>query len=176
MVPDRAAVTGRRSAVAMSLAVLAASVPAASRAGGFAAPALDKSVVRLPLEKGISPSLAIQCMNLRANLHNMSKVGTLPLSAQVEAMLGKKQPLTEVFLFCNPITAMEMVAANLDFAAYLPCRITLTEDDKGRYWLVMLDLAPLIATIPAHSSLRPKAEKVKAILDSIMHAGAAGEL
>lgn len=164
----------RRSAIAASAAAFCAFPVASARAGSGSA--LDASVVRMKLQKGITPDVAVDCLKLRANLRNMKQVGYLPLSKQVEAMVGKPQKLTEVFLFCNPLIAIEMVAANIDFAAYLPCRITLTEDEAGDFWLVMLNLTPLIAQIPAGSALRAKAESVNDILMSIMHAGAAGEL
>lgn len=158
--------------------ILATPLAAACTIGVAAAatPAFAASVIKRPLQPGITPDVAADCMKLRANLRNMKQVGFLPLSAQVAAMLGKPQPLTEVYLFCDPLTAIDMVASNIDFAAYLPCRITLSEDTKGQYWLVMLNLAPLIAQIPANSPLRTKADKVNETLTSIMQAGVAGEL
>jgi uncharacterized protein (DUF302 family) len=165
----------RRSTIAATAAALCA-FPATAALAASSGAALDASVLRMKLQKGITPDVAVDCLKLRANLRNMKQVGYLPLSKQVEAMVGKPQKLTEVFLFCNPLIAIEMVAANIDFAAYLPCRITLTEDSEGSYWLVMLNLAPLIAQIPTGSALHAKAESVNDILMSIMHAGAYGEL
>ncbi len=164
----------RRSAIAAAAAVFCALHAASARADSGTA--LDASVVRMKLQKGITPDVAVDCLKLRANLRNMKQVGYLPLSKQVEAMVGRPQRLTEVFLFCNPLIAIEMVAANIDFAAYLPCRITLPEDAAGAYWLVMLDLKPLIAQIPAGSALHAKAEQVNDVLMSIMQAGASGSL
>jgi uncharacterized protein (DUF302 family) len=171
--------TKRRAFIAASatgFGVAALGHTPASGATPPLAPSLAQSVVRLPLQKGITPDVAVDCMKLRANMRNMKQVGYLPLSQQVTDMLGTKQRRTEVFLFCNPITAMAMVDSDIDFGAYLPCRITLTQDAKGQYWLVMLNLTPLIAQIPADSPLRPKAEAVNDILMSIIHAGAAGDL
>lgn len=164
----------RRSILAASIAAAISAPAQAATPAGHAA--FDASVVKRALATGITPRVAADCMKLRANLRNMKQVGFLPLSVQVAAMLGKPQRLTEVYLFCDPVTAIEMVASDIDFAAYLPCRITLTEDAAGKYWLVMLNLAPLIAQIPLGSPLLPKATKVAAILNSIMDAGATGAL
>ena len=80
-------------------------------------------VVRMPLSKGLSAQDCIQSMQLRANLLNMKQVGDLPLSAQVQAMTGKPQRLIRVFLFCNPLTAVQMVEGvdgSIDFAPTCP--------------------------------------------------------
>ncbi len=69
-----------------------------------------------------------------------------------------------------------MVDGSLDFAAYLPCRITLVEDENGKFWLVMMNLQPLIDSVPPDSPLRAKAEAVGKTLMRIMRAGARGAL
>lgn len=162
----------RRRVVGAGLALALApwSVDAATRS------AVDAPVVRMPLAKGVTPEDCVQSMDLRANLLNMKKVGDLPLSKQVEEMTGKPQRLIRVFLFCDPLTAMQMVGDSIDFAAYLPCRITLVEDAHSKYWLVMMNLKPLIDSVPKGSPLRAQAERVGGILQSIMHAGANGSL
>lgn len=161
----------RRWVLTAGLALGAAPLAQAVASGGENAP-----VVRVPLARGVTPQDCVQSMDLRANLLNMKKVGDLPLSKEVEAITGKPQRLIRVFLYCDPLTAMQMVGDSIDFAAYLPCRITLVEDAQGRYWLVMMNLKPLIDSVPAGSPLRAKAERVGQILQSIMHAGANGSL
>jgi uncharacterized protein (DUF302 family) len=139
--------------------------------GGAIAP-----VIRLRVNAGLSAHDCVQSMQLRANLLNMKQVGDLPLSEQVQAMTGKPQRLIRVFLFCDPPTAVQMVDGSIDFAAYLPCRITLVEDEREQLWLVMMNLQPLIDSVPKGSPLRKKAEKVGSTLMSIMRAGAKGAL
>jgi uncharacterized protein (DUF302 family) len=139
-------------------------------------PAYNGAVIKLPLARGLSAKDCVQSMQLRANLLNMKQVGDLPLSEQVQAMTGKPQRLIRVFLFCDPLTAVQMMAGSIDFAAYLPCRITLVEGDAGKLWLVMMNLQPLIDSVPPGSPLRDKAEKVGATLMQIMRAGANGSL
>lgn len=138
--------------------------------------ASNAPVIRHPLAKGLSAHDCVQSMQLRANLLNMKQVGDLPLSEQVQAMTGKPQRLIRVFLFCDPPTAVQMVTGSIDFAAYLPCRITLVEDETGQLWLVMMNLQPLIDSVPPGSALRKKAQKVGKTLSSIMQAGARGSL
>jgi uncharacterized protein (DUF302 family) len=176
--PTRRNTMQRRAALWLA-AVWAGS--AAAQGSAYARAGVDPStsnaaVIKMPLTKGLSAHDCVQSMQLRANLLNMKQVGDLPLSEQVQAMTGKPQRLVRVFLFCDPLTAIDMVdGGGIDFAAYLPCRITLVEDDAGKLWLVMMNLQPLIASVPP-GPLREKAEKVGATLMQIMKAGAEGSL
>lgn len=133
-------------------------------------------VMRIEVEKGVSAADAIESLKLRANKLNMKQVGDLPLSDQVKAMTNKDQRLVRVFLFCDPETAQKISDANIEFAAYLPCRISIAEDKDGKLWLVMLNLQPLIDQIAKDSPLRKEAEKVNESLIDIMKSGASGAL
>ena len=133
-------------------------------------------VLRMALEKGVNADDAIESLKLRANKLNMKQVGDLPLSDQVKAMTNKEQRLVRVFLFCDPATAQKISDANIEFAAYLPCRISIAQDKDGKIWLVMLNLQPLIDQIPKDSELRKEAVKVNESLIDIMKAGASGAL
>lgn len=168
----------RREAIGFSAALFGSEKAwgALSAASAAMPNSSNAPVVRIPLAKGVSPQDCVQSMQLRANLLNMKQVGDLPLSEQVQAMTGKPQRLIRVFLFCDPLTAVQMVDGSIDFAAYLPCRITLVEDENKRYWLVMMNLRPLIDSVPEGSPLRAKANEVGKTLTSIMRAGAKGSL
>jgi uncharacterized protein (DUF302 family) len=154
------------------------SAPAHSQTGGQAGTTpvtpVGETVVKIPLEPGISLDDAIQSMKIRANSLNMKLVAELPLSKQVEAM-GQKSRRMEIFQFCDPLTAKKMVEHNIDFAAYLPCRISLVEDAKGQGWLVMMKLDPLIEGGNLDGELKNEAIKVRDTLTEIMQAGARGE-
>ena len=135
---------------------------------------LAQMVVKLPLAKGVSLDDAAQSMKIRANNLNMKLVGEMPLSKQLQAM-GEKSRRIEIFQFCDPLTAKKMVEANIDFAAYLPCRISLVEDAQGKGWLVMMNLDPLINANQLSPELKKEAIKVRDTLNEIMRAGAKGD-
>lgn len=137
---------------------------------------LADTVVKMPLAANVGLDDAVESMKLRANLLNMKLVGELPLSRQVAAMTGKPQRRMDIYQFCDPLTAKQMVDFNLDFAAYLPCRIALVEDGQGRVWLVMMDLNMLINMANLDPKLKEKAIEVRDKLQDIMKAGANGEL
>ncbi|MDY6979707.1 MAG: DUF302 domain-containing protein [Pseudomonadota bacterium] len=136
---------------------------------------LEQTVVKMPLQEGISMNDAVDSMKLRANMHNMNLVAELPLSKQVEAM-GKEARRMEIFQFCDPLTAQRMVEANINFAAYLPCRIALVEDENGQGWLVMMNLDMMLNGATLTDELKAEATRVRDALMDIMQAGAEGAL
>ena len=144
----------------------------------FAAPLqvdIAQTVVKKQLAEGVSPDDAVESMKLRANILNIKLVAELPLSKQIKAM-GQKSRRMEIYQFCDPLTAKKMVEYDIDFAAYLPCRISLVEDAKGKYWLVMMNLDMLIQGASLDAALKKEAEKVRDILNQIMDAGVNGDL
>jgi len=136
---------------------------------------IAQTVVKRPLAEGVGPDDAVESMKLRANMLNIKLVAELPLSKQIKAM-GKQARRMEIYQFCDPLTAKKMVEFNIDFAAYLPCRIALVEDAKGTHWLVMMNLDMLIKGASLDRALKKEAEKVRDILNEIMDAGVNGEL
>lgn len=135
-----------------------------------------QGVIKMPIAKGVKIEEAVESMKLRANYHNMKLVAELPLSKQVEAMLNKPQRFMTIYQFCDALTAKQMVDSSIEFAAYLPCRIAVIEDAQGQGWLVMTDLNPLINTATLNPQLKTRAVEVRDQLESIMKAGANGEL
>lgn len=136
---------------------------------------IEDTVVKMPLADEVSFEDAIASMKLRANTLNMKLVAELPLSKQIQAM-GKKARRMDIYQFCDPLTAQRMVEANINFAAYLPCRIALVEDKKGKGWLVMMNLDMMIQGATLDKELTKKATKVRDVLMDIMKAGANGDL
>lgn len=139
-------------------------------------PVLDiaQTVVKMPLEKGISMDDAVEAMKIRANKLNIKLVAEMPLSKQIEAM-GEKTRRMDIYQFCDPLTAKKMVEYDINFSAYLPCRIALVEDAQGQGWLVMMNLDMFIQDPKLGAALKSDAVKVRNTLTEIMQAGAKGE-
>lgn len=143
---------------------------------GFFSSVQADPVIKRPLEAGVSFDEAVQSMKLRANTLNIKLVAELPLSKQVEASTGKPQRRMEIFQFCDALTAKFMVEANIDFAAYLPCRIALIEDAQGKGWLVMVNLDEILGQYKLAPDMVKLAKSVRDTLVSIMDAGVKGDL
>jgi uncharacterized protein (DUF302 family) len=137
---------------------------------------MGQTVLEMPLAEGVSMDDAAESLKQRANSLNFKLVGELPLSEQVAAMTGKPQKRMTIYQFCDPMTAVQMVDANMAFAAFLPCRIALVEGQDGKGMLVMIGLDDMIKAAKLSPKLLPLATKVRDNLMNIMKAGANGDL
>ncbi len=107
---------------------------------------------------------------------NIRGVGNLPLGDQVAAMTGKPWRKLNIYLYCNPLTAAKMIEHNVAYSAYLPCRISLVEDEKGQLWIYTLDMDMMIyggKTLPPE--LLKEALEVKSIMKDILERAAEGD-
>ncbi|MDX2507698.1 MAG: DUF302 domain-containing protein [Gammaproteobacteria bacterium] len=131
------------------------------------------SVLKMPLEKGVSAQEANLSINVKAEELNMKKVGYLPVSDELKAR-GLNPRHLEIFQFCNPEDAMKMVEFNTVYAAFMPCRIALVEDSKGNLWLEMINLDMIIDKYPLPEDLRKIAVTINAQMLAIITAGVKG--
>ncbi len=136
---------------------------------------IEQTVVKVPVADGVSMDDAVESMKLRANMLNIKLVAELPLSKQIKAM-GENSKRMEIYQFCDALTAKKMVEYDMNFAAYLPCRIALVEDANGKAWLVMMNLDMLISNPKLDKNLLKEATRVRDSLNEIMRAGANGDL
>ncbi len=107
---------------------------------------------------------------------NIRGVGELPLGDQVAAMKGTAWRKLNIYLYCNPLTAAKMIEHNLAYAAYLPCRVSLVEDETGQLWIYTLDMDMMIyggKTLPPE--LLKEALEVKDIMQDILTRAAEGD-
>ena len=140
-------------------------------------PKLDiaDTVIKIPLQEDVSMDDAVDSMKLRANALNFKLVAHQPLYKELQAM-GVESKRIEIFQFCDARIAKAMLTHDMDFAAYLPCRITLLEDESGKAWLISMNLDMFIQSANLPSELMEKAVKVRDTIQEIMEAGAAGDL
>ena len=136
----------------------------------------DATVWKRQVQEGLSPEEVEETMKFVANEHNIANVGELPLYKDVEAKTGVPYRFVKIYMFCNSLTAQQMLDYNDAFSAYLPCRITMVEDKEGRLWLYTLNMDLMIyGGKPLPTELKEEAIKVKEIILDIMERGAAGD-
>ena len=136
----------------------------------------DATVWKVAVKEGLTPADVEDTMRFVANEHNIKNVGELPLSGQIEAMTGEKPRYFKIFMFCNALTAANMLDYSDAFSAYLPCRVSMVEDKEGKLWLYSLNMDAMIyggKKLP--QALKEEAEGVKEIIQDIMNRGAAGD-
>jgi uncharacterized protein (DUF302 family) len=79
-------------------------------------------------------------------------------------------------MFCNAMTALEMLDHSDAYSAYLPCRVSMVEDKEGGLWLYSLNMDAMIhGGKPLPPALKEEAEGVKEIILDIMNRGAEGD-
>ncbi len=138
--------------------------------------AADATVWRAKVADGLSFQDVDESIQQIAIANNIKDVGALPLGDQVEAMTGKKWRKLKIYLYCNPLTAARMVEYSIAYSAYLPCRVSLVEDDKGQLWITTLDMDMMIyggKTLPPE--LLTDALRVRAIMKDILARAAEGD-
>lgn len=138
--------------------------------------AVDATVWRAQVSEGLSVEDVDETIKFVANERNIKNVGELPLSKQVEAMTGKPARFVKIYMFCNALTAAQMLDYSDAFAAYLPCRLSLIEDKEGKLWIYTLNMDPMIyGGKPLPPALKEEALKVKEIMLDVLDRGATGE-
>jgi len=138
--------------------------------------AASATVWRFPVEEGISPEDVEESLKNIANELNFANVGELPLSLDIAAKTGKPYRFVKLFLFCDSLIASQMLDYNNAFSAYLPCRISLVEDETGKLWLYTLNMDLMIhGGKPLPPKLKVAAEHVKKTILEIMERAAEGD-
>lgn len=135
---------------------------------------ISMNMISCTIDSEVDSDEAIQSMKLRANGLNFKLVGHLPLSEQIKANGGKSERM-EIFQFCDASIAGEMVKANIAFAGYLPCRITLVEKG-GKAYLITLNMDLTLGDASLSKELQKHGVEVRNKIYSIISAGAEGDL
>jgi uncharacterized protein (DUF302 family) len=131
---------------------------------------------KYPVADGLAADEVEETMKMVANELNLASVGDLPTSMDIEAKTGKPYRLVKIFMFCNSLTAKEMIDYDDAFSAYLPCRITMVEDKRGKLWLMAMNMDLMIyGGKPLPAELKTRALKVKDNILEIMRRGAIGD-
>ena len=138
--------------------------------------AASATVWRFPVEEGLTAEDIEKSLKNIANELNIANVGELPLSLDIAAKTEKPYRFVKIFLFCNSLTAAQMLDYNDAFSAYLPCRISLVEDKSGKLWLYSLNMDLMIhGGKPLPPALKEEAINVKKIILEIMERAAEGD-
>jgi len=130
-------------------------------------------------ERKVKPGLSVADVEeIMRNVmveRNMRDVGTLPLSKELEARSGKKEPVLTIYQFCSPNIARRMADFSPAMAAYMPCRIALVERPDG-LWLYTLNMDMMVKMgrkLP--SPLKEEAWSVREAVWDMMERASKGE-
>lgn len=153
---------------------VAATGPSPEEKAGLEISNIQQTVVKMALKDGVSIEDAIQAMNSKAAELNLRLVGEQFVSRELENR-GVDTPYLSIHQFCDPMDARTMVVANPIFSSYMPCRISVVEDQEGKNWMMMLNLDMLINSKLMPAEVVETAIKVNQQMLAVMVAGAEGE-
>ncbi|MFP4271556.1 MAG: DUF302 domain-containing protein [Halothiobacillaceae bacterium] len=98
------------------------------------------TVWRMRVEDGLTPQDVEESLASAAMGTGLLNVGSMPLSEEIAARTGEEQRFLKIYQYCNPMTARKATDFSPYFSAYLPCRISLVEDEEGVLWLYSLNM------------------------------------
>jgi hypothetical protein len=137
---------------------------------------IAEAVVAVPLREGVSADDAVASMKLKANALNIKFIAHQPLWQEYEALGLPDIRRTEIFQFCDARVAKRMLDHDINFLAYMPCRIGLIEDQNNQFWLITTNLNIFLTTTVLPEDLLKMAEKVRDDIEAILDAGVNGDL
>ena len=144
--------------------------------------AMNYFAVKYKAKPGVSFDQVVESMMLRANQVNLKFVGKNQIWKEFRAVLhDDTAPRVEVFSFCDIAVGRDLLKVIPEIVVFLPCRIAVMEDADKNIWVLTLDwdvtwLEQAGKQAGITPELRKDAMAIREKLDSVMRAGANGEL
>ena len=130
----------------------------------------------MKVKPGVTVADIEAALSTVATDENTKAVGVLPLSDELQARdPSVKQKMLRVISYCSPATARMMVDFSPAMAAFLPCRVTIVEQEDG-LWLYTLNMDMMIKMgkkMPPE--LKAATMKVRNTIWKMLEKGASGE-
>lgn len=130
----------------------------------------------MKVKPGVSVADIEAALSTVATDENTKAVGVLPLSDELQARdPSVKQKMLRVISYCSPATARMMVDFSPAMAAFLPCRVTIVEQEDG-LWLYTLNMDMMIKMgkkMPP--DLKAATMKVRNTIWKMLEKGSSGE-
>ena len=144
--------------------------------------AMNYFAVKYKARHGLSFDQVVESMMIRANQVNLKFVGKNQIWKEFRAVLhDDTAPRVEVFSFCDIAVGRDLLKVIPEIVVFLPCRIAVMEDADKNIWVMTLDwdvtwLDQAGKQTGITPELRKGAMDIREKLDSVMRAGADGEL
>ncbi|MEN8130448.1 MAG: DUF302 domain-containing protein [Pseudomonadota bacterium] len=136
----------------------------------------DAFVWEVPVEDGIEAEEVKESLKSLAVARNFLFVNDSPFYKQVKAVTGQDFRHVSFMQFCDVKVGMKMLAYNNAYSAFMPCVISVVEDESGKVWLYSMNMDFLIhGAKELPPDLKQEAIKVRRIMREIMEGAATGE-
>jgi uncharacterized protein (DUF302 family) len=130
----------------------------------------------VPVDEGLSAEDVIDSMKSLATTRSFLFVGESPFYKQIKAITGEDYRYVNFLSFCDARVGKKMLEYRDQYSGFMPCRIALVEDKKGRFWLYSMNLDLMIhggKKLP--DDLKADAIRVRDNIKAIMEGAAVGE-
>jgi len=128
------------------------------------------------VQEGMSAEDVIDSMKSLATSRNFLFVGESPFYKQIKAITGEDYRYVNFLSFCDARVGKKMLEYRDQYSGFMPCRIALVQDKKGRFWLYSMNLDLMIhggKALP--EDLKADAMRVRDNIKAIMEGAAVGE-
>jgi uncharacterized protein (DUF302 family) len=128
------------------------------------------------VEEDLTPEDVIESMKSLATERSFLFVGESPFYKQIKAITGEDYRYVNFLSFCDAQVGKRMLEYRDQYSGFMPCRIALVEDKKGRLWLYSMNLDIMIhggKELP--EDLKSDATRVRDTIREIMVGAASGE-
>ncbi len=130
----------------------------------------------VPVEEGIEVEDVKEAMKSLAVERDFFFVNESPFYKQVQAVTGEDYRHVAFMQFCDVRVGVRMLEHNNAYSAFMPCVISVVEDDNGKIWLYAMNMDFLIhGAKELPPDLKTKALKVRRIMREVMEGAAAGD-
>lgn len=136
---------------------------------------------KMKVNEGLTAEEVIEAMDSRAIEVNFKKVGFTHISKELTAKLGEQSPHIAILHYCDALVGRKIMDYSPEFSIFLPCRISLIQDQKGDMWLMTLDWDATWLNYVWHpdsqldAELKQEGVRIRDAMHSIMTAGATGD-
>ncbi|MBF0126241.1 MAG: DUF302 domain-containing protein [Magnetococcales bacterium] len=131
----------------------------------------------VPVENpDLSPDDVKESLKSLASANNFLFVGEAKFYKQVEAITNQPYRHVEFLSFCDAKVGKMMADYRDAYTAFMPCRIALVRDQKGKLWLHSMNLDMMIhggRQLPPE--LRKEALRIRDVIKKLMAGAAKGE-
>lgn len=130
----------------------------------------------VPVEDGLSAEEVIDSLKSLATSRSFLFVGESPFYKQIKAITGEDYRYVNFLSFCDANVGKMMLEYRDQYSGFMPCRIAIVEDNKGKLWLYSMNLNLMIhggKTLPPE--LKENAMRIRDTIQEIMQGAAKGE-
>jgi len=130
----------------------------------------------VPVEDGLSAEEVIDSLKSLATSRSFLFVGESPFYKQIKAITGENYRYVNFLSFCDANVGKMMLEYRDQYSGFMPCRIAIVEDNKGKLWLYSMNLNLMIhggKTLPPE--LKENAMRIRDTIQEIMQGAAKGE-